>query len=37
MNKIIAISIGDIDGIGIDLLIRLWRLKKLTNLYYLQI
>ena len=32
MNKrIIAVTIGDIDGIGIELLIKLWKLKKITN------
>ena len=32
MNKrIIAVTIGDIEGIGIELLIKLWKLKKITN------
>ena len=31
MNNIIVISVGDIDGIGIDLLIRLWRKNKINN------
>ena len=29
MNNIITIIIGDIEDIGIDLLIRLWKLKKI--------
>ena len=37
MNNIITIIIGDIEDIGIDLLIRLWKLKKLKYLYYFQI
>ena len=35
MINIIAISIGDIDGIGIDLLIRLWKLKKIKKKFIL--
>ena len=31
MNNIIVISIGDIEGIGIDLLIRLWKSKKINK------
>ena len=31
MSKIIAITIGDIDGIGIELLLRAWREKKINN------
>ena len=27
MNKIIAISIGDVNGIGIDILIQTWKKK----------
>ena len=30
-NKPICITIGDIDGIGIELLIRLWKLNKVKN------
>ena len=43
MNNIIAISIGDIKGIGIDLLIKLWKLNKIkkfilfTNIKILEI
>ena len=31
MNKLIAITIGDINGIGIDILIKTWKKKKLKN------
>ena len=32
MNKrIIAVTIGDIDGIGIEILIKLWKSKKINN------
>ena len=31
MNKIIAITIGDINGIGIDILIKTWQEKKIKN------
>ena len=31
MNKIIAITIGDINGIGIDILIKSWKEKKIKN------
>ena len=31
MNKLIAITIGDINGIGIDILIKTWREKKIRN------
>ena len=31
MNNIIVISVGDIEGIGIDLLTRLWKLKKIKK------
>lgn len=32
MNKIIiAVTIGDINGIGIEILIKLWKLKKINN------
>ena len=30
-NKLIAVTIGDINGIGIELLIKLWKLKKINN------
>ena len=36
MNKI-CISIGDIDGIGIRILLKLFKAKKLKILFYLQI
>ena len=31
MNKLIAITIGDIKGIGIDILIKTWKEKKIKN------
>ena len=31
MNKIIAITIGDINGIGIDILVKTWKEKKIKN------
>ena len=31
MNKPICLSIGDINGIGIEILIKLWKLNKLDN------
>lgn len=31
MNRLVAITIGDIQGIGIDILIKTWRQKKLKN------
>ena len=31
MNKIIAITIGDINGIGVDILIKTWQEKKIKN------
>ena len=31
MNKLIAITIGDINGIGIDILIKTWKKKKIKN------
>ena len=32
MNKnIIAVTIGDINGIGIEILIKLWKTKKINN------
>lgn len=31
MNNIIAVTIGDIHGIGIQLLLKLWRQKKINN------
>ncbi len=31
MNKLIAITIGDINGIGIDVLIKTWKEKKIKN------
>ena len=31
MNKLVAITIGDIQGIGIDILIKTWRERKLKN------
>ena len=32
MNKrIIAVTIGDINGIGIEILIKLWKSKKINN------
>ena len=30
-NKIIAVTIGDINGIGIEILIKLWKSKKINN------
>ena len=30
-NKLIAISIGDIEGIGIELLIKLWKMKLIKD------
>jgi len=30
-NKLVAVTIGDINGIGIELLIKLWKLKKIKN------
>ena len=29
MNKLIAITIGDINGIGIEILIKTWKQKKI--------
>ena len=31
MNKLIAITIGDINGIGIEILIKSWQDKKIKN------
>ena len=31
MNKLIAITIGDINGIGIDVLLKTWKEKKIKN------
>ena len=31
MNKLIAVSIGDIQGIGIEILIKEWRRKTIKN------
>jgi len=31
MNKLIAVTIGDINGIGIDILIKTWKEKKIKN------
>ena len=31
MNKLIAVTIGDINGIGIDILIKTWQEKKIQN------
>ena len=31
MNKLIGITIGDINGIGIDILIKTWKEKKIKN------
>ena len=31
MNKLIAITIGDINGIGLDILIKTWQEKKIKN------
>ena len=31
MNKIIAITIGDINGIGIDILIKTWKFNKIKK------
>ena len=31
MNKLIAITIGDINGIGIEILLKLWKKKKIKN------
>ena len=33
MNKVISITIGDIDGIGIKLLIQLWKKRKIHNFF----
>ena len=33
MNKLIAITIGDINGIGIDILIKTWKEKKIKTLF----
>ena len=30
-KKIIAVTIGDINGIGIEILIKLWKSKKIHN------
>ena len=30
-KKIIAVTIGDINGIGIEILIKLWKSKKINN------
>ena len=30
-KKIIAVTIGDINGIGIEILIKLWKTKKINN------
>ena len=30
-KKIVAVTIGDINAIGIELLIKLWKLKKIKN------
>ena len=31
MNKLVAVTIGDINGIGIDILIKTWKEKKIKN------
>ena len=31
MNKLIAITIGDIKGIGIDIIVKTWKEKKIKN------
>ena len=31
MNKLIAVTIGDINGIGIDILIKTWQERKIQN------
>ena len=31
MNKLIAVTIGDINGVGIELLIKSWKNKKIDN------
>ena len=31
MNNLIAVTIGDIEGIGIEILIKLWKNKKIKN------
>ena len=31
MNKLIAVTIGDVNGIGIDILIKTWQEKKIQN------
>ena len=31
MNRLIAVTIGDIDGIGIHLLLNEWKKKKIKN------
>ena len=31
MNKLVAVTIGDINGIGIDILIKVWKKNKLRN------
>ena len=30
-KKIIAVTIGDINGIGIEILIKLWKSKRINN------
>ena len=32
MNKVIAVTIGDIDGIGLDILLKTWKDKKIKNI-----
>ena len=31
MNNLIAITIGDINGIGIEIIINSWKTKKINN------
>ena len=31
MNKLIAVTIGDIEGIGIEILIKEWKKKRIKN------
>ena len=37
MNKIIAVTIGDIEGVGVELLIKIFNSKKIIILFYLLI
>ena len=37
MNNLIAVTIGDIEGIGIEILIKLWKNKKIKNFVIIKI